>query len=76
MAAVVLPVPHRTQRTDGECLAACAAMVLAYIGLTTAYEKLLKVLDIHWFGAPFFNIRLLEQLGVLVVYRQGTLRWL
>jgi uncharacterized protein YvpB len=32
-----------------------------------------NLLDIQWFGAPFFNIRLLEQIGVKVTYHQGTL---
>lgn len=73
MAAAVLPVTHVNQRTDGACLAACAAMVLTYLGLTPSYEQLLKVLDIRWFGAPFFNIRQLEQLGVSVAYQQGAL---
>lgn len=73
MAAVVLPVPHHTQRSDGKCLAACAAMVLAYWGVTPVYEQLLQLLEIRWFGAPFFNIRQLEQLRLKVGYQQGGL---
>ena len=40
----LLPVPHHKQREGADCLAACAAMVLSYLGLSVAYERLLKLL--------------------------------
>lgn len=33
----LLSVPHLLQQGDGDCLAACAAMVLAYLNLTMDY---------------------------------------
>ena len=74
MSPVVLPVAHIQQGDRGECLAACAAMVLTYLGFTVAYNRLLKLLQVQPpIGTPAFNIRELEQLGLTVVYEQGTL---
>lgn len=73
MNAVLLHVPHTSQRRDGECLAACAKMALEYLGLPTPYDRLLKLLKIESFGTFFSNLRELEQLGVTVVYKRGTL---
>ena len=72
---VILPVPNIQQHDHGECLAACAAMVLTYLGLPTAYRRLLKLLQIQpQIGTPAPNIRHLEKLGLTVVYNtQGTL---
>lgn len=75
MSSVILPVPHVPQRQLGECLAACAAMLLLYLGLSVNYDRLLKLLQI-WpdaGGVPAPNIRELERLGVTVIYKQGTL---
>ncbi|MDM8532638.1 cysteine peptidase family C39 domain-containing protein [Anaerolineales bacterium HSG25] len=71
--SVTLPIPHIQQRGSGDCLAACAAMVLTYLGLPTAYEQLLKLLQVKWFGTSSANIRQLEKLGLTVIYKQGTL---
>jgi ABC-type bacteriocin/lantibiotic exporter with double-glycine peptidase domain len=61
------------QREQGECLAACAAMLLRYIGLSVNYDQLLKLLRVKTnVGAPASNIRYLEALGVTVVYKQGN----
>ena len=74
MASLLLPVPHLQQRAPGECLAACAAMVLAYLNVPVDYNYLLKLLHIKRdIGAPASNIRNLEPLGVKVIYKQGTL---
>ncbi len=72
---VILPVPNIQQHDHGECLAACAAMVLTYLGFPTAYRRLLKLLQIQpQVGTPAPNIRQLEILGLNVVYNtQGTL---
>ena len=68
----LLPISHRTQRRQADCLAACAAMVLDYLGLTVAYERLTNLLRIGPGGAPFRNLRFLAQLGVEITIRQGT----
>jgi hypothetical protein len=43
MPSTLLPVPHHLQRSDGDCLAACAAMVLAYLGVSVDYDRLLRL---------------------------------
>ena len=74
MTQIILPVPHVSQRQQGECLAACAAMMLLYLGRPTNYDQLLKLLRIKAdIGAPISNVRRLERLGVDVAYRQGSL---
>jgi ABC-type bacteriocin/lantibiotic exporter with double-glycine peptidase domain len=74
MTPVILPVPHVQQHEYGECLAACAAMVLGYFGVTVAYRRLLKLLQIEPdLGTPAYNIRRLEQIGFTVGYQQGVL---
>jgi len=72
MNPVHLPIRHFRQHRDGECLAACAKMAMDYIGISVSYERLLKLLHIKPFGALFSMLRELEQLGVIVVYKQGT----
>jgi len=67
MTQVILPVPHVPQRQQGECLAACAAMMLLYLDLTVRYDRLLKLLRVRTgIGAPISNVRHLEKLGVTV----------
>lgn len=74
MNRILLPVPHLQQQERGECLAACAAMLLAYLGRPVRYKHLLKVLQIRsQIGAPASHIRKLEQPELKVVYQQGTL---
>lgn len=73
MRAVSLRVPHIRQGKDGECLAASAAMILAYMRFPVTYKRLLRLLRIRWYGAPSFNIRNLTKLGLTVIYKQGTL---
>ncbi len=74
MSPVILRVPHVLQRQPGECLAACAAMVLIYMGFSPRYDRLLKLLQVKpGVGTPAFNVRKLETLGLSVTYKQGTL---
>ena len=70
MKLVILPVQHVRQRAGGECVAACAAMVLGYMGIEVDYDRLKDLLRVNWFGTPFFRLRELEQLGITVVYKQ------
>jgi ABC-type bacteriocin/lantibiotic exporter with double-glycine peptidase domain len=67
---VLLSVPHQLQRSDGDCLAACAAMALAYLGQAPDYAQLLRLLQIKPHGAPAGNVRLLVNLNLTVVYSQ------
>ena len=74
MPPVFLEIEHVQQHNDGECLAACAAMILNFIGSPVAYKRLLRVLEIKDdIGTPSFKIRNLERLGIRVIYRQGNL---
>ena len=68
MPKVFLPVSHLKQKGDGDCLAACTAMVLEFIGHGTDYSRLLQLLRIRNFGAPAGNIRSIAQLGLSVTY--------
>jgi hypothetical protein len=43
---VLLPIPHQPQQSDGDCLAACAAMAMAHLGRAIDYAQLLKLLNI------------------------------
>ena len=45
MATVILSVPHQTQRVDGECLAACAAMVSPYTAEQTNHALVVLGMD-------------------------------
>jgi ABC-type bacteriocin/lantibiotic exporter with double-glycine peptidase domain len=67
-----IPVPHLEQKQQSDCLAACAAMVLAYLGETIDYGRLLTLLNISSYGAPRRNITRLARLGVEVVYREAN----
>ncbi len=69
-----LPVRHLFVSSAGECLPACAMMVLDYLGVQVSYARLLRILNVvPDLGAPSFNVRNLNQLGVTVEYGQGTL---
>jgi ABC-type bacteriocin/lantibiotic exporter with double-glycine peptidase domain len=74
MKSILLPVPHMRQRQDGECIVACAVMILNYLGIEVQYEKLLRLLRTDWFGTPASRLRELETLGIVVIYKQGTLQ--
>jgi ABC-type bacteriocin/lantibiotic exporter with double-glycine peptidase domain len=66
-------VPHQQQQSDGDCLAACAAMALAYLDYAIDSGQLLRLLKIKPYGAPATNIRLLANLNLTVVYSQTNM---
>ena len=68
----LLPVPHHKQRERAACLAACAAMVLNYLGLSVAYERLLKLLRVKPYGTSGRNLLHLGELGLQVTYSQAS----
>jgi ABC-type bacteriocin/lantibiotic exporter with double-glycine peptidase domain len=65
-----LPVPHDKQTADGQCLPACARMVLAYLGRELQEAQIARLLRSHSFGTPAPNIRYLESLGLSVTFGQ------
>lgn len=69
MPKTLLTVPHQKQQNEGDCLAACAAMVLDYLNHSIDYPRLLQLLKSKPIGAPASNIRVLEQLNLSVTYR-------
>lgn len=73
MPNILLPVPHKRQRQEADCLAACAAMVLAHIGQPTDYDQLLKLLKVKSFGTSGRNLKNLTSLGIEVIYREGSM---
>ena len=68
-----LPVPHREQVQDADCLPACVAMILEYLGRPLAYDDLLHLLDTTPYGTITRNVLRLTRTGFSVIYREGTL---
>ena len=69
---MLIPVPHRRQRSSSDCLGACAYMVLEHLAQHPIYDDLLKVLDIGPIGAPRRNVVRLASRSISVVYRAAT----
>ena len=69
----LLPISHRQQSQQSDCLAACAAMVLAYLQIPFTYPRLLKLLATKPFGTVFGNLRALQALGLYVLVEEGSL---
>ena len=70
MPKLLLSVPHQPQQNDGDCLAACAAMILAHLGQKIDYSQLLQLLNVQPYGAPAGNIQRLIQLNFKATYSQ------
>lgn len=73
MPNFLLPVPHRRQKYNADCLAACATMVLEHLKINIRYDRLLKLLKVQSFGTAGQNLRYLQSLDVQVIYREGSL---
>ncbi len=74
MPKLLLPVIHWAQPQRADCVAACAKMVLDYIGQPVNYDRLLRLLQIDpEYGTAARNIVRLSELGVDVLYARGTL---
>ena len=70
---LLLGIRHRRQQ-KADCLLACAAMVLEYLGLSIEEERLRRILGTTDAGTPFPNIERLSELGLFVNYgKQGDL---
>jgi ABC-type bacteriocin/lantibiotic exporter with double-glycine peptidase domain len=69
----LLPVPHQRQQQEADCLAACAAMVLAYLNVQIKYQQLLRLLKVKPYGTPGQNLKYLSSLGLQIAYREGSL---
>ena len=73
MPTILLPVPLHLQRSDGDCLAACAAMALDFWGAPCDYDRLLRLLQVKPYGTPGSRLNHLITLGAHVRYAQGAL---
>ena len=76
MPAPLLPVPHKQQRQEADCLAACAAMVLAYHHIHFGYDLYLSRLQVNEIGTPFSNLRFLTSWGVQAKIEHGSMEHL
>ncbi|RLC61223.1 MAG: hypothetical protein DRI80_09280 [Chloroflexota bacterium] len=71
MPRCLLSVPLHNMRQAADCLAACVAMVLDYLGHPVDYDRLLHLLDVGPFGTPAERVRRLAQWGITVEYGEG-----
>jgi ABC-type bacteriocin/lantibiotic exporter with double-glycine peptidase domain len=69
----LLPVSPLRQQQQADCLAACASMVLAYLGVPIPYSQLLRLLRVDKIGTPFRNLRYLESFQLSVTIATGNM---
>jgi ABC-type bacteriocin/lantibiotic exporter with double-glycine peptidase domain len=67
-----LQVEHSLQETDAGCLAACAQMALAQLGITVSQKELNLLFDLTPAGVPVPRLKRLEQYGVQVTIQRGS----
>jgi len=70
---LVLPVIHLTQQRSGDCLVACAGMLLTYAGKSFNYQRVAQQLKTRDFGTVFSHIRQLTARGVTVLVEHGDI---
>ncbi len=69
-----LLVSHQKQRHRADCLVACVAMILDYLGKQVRYGRLIKILKVTPdLGAPASNVKHLSLLNISVEYGSGSL---
>ena len=56
-----LPIEHRQQEDDAGCLAACAQMVLAHLGVTVSQAELNRLFELTPLGVPLSRLQRLTQ---------------
>ena len=74
MPTILLPIPHQHQREEADCLPACAAMILTYLRKDVNYRHLKNLLKTKSFGTPGHHLRHLIDLGLRVLYREGSIQ--
>jgi ABC-type bacteriocin/lantibiotic exporter with double-glycine peptidase domain len=72
----LLPVSHRRQRQQSDCLIACTAMILDYLQVPFPYDRLPRLLRAEAHGTVFSHLQYLESTGVSVVVGEGTMETL
>jgi len=61
-----LPIEHYPQEEEAGCLAACAQMVLAGLGITLSQPELNQLFELTPLGVPLSRLTRLDQYGVKV----------
>jgi ABC-type bacteriocin/lantibiotic exporter with double-glycine peptidase domain len=67
----LLRIEHKRQEVSTGCLAACAQMALAHLGITVAQAALNQCLGLTPAGVPTSHLSRLERYGVQVGFRRG-----
>lgn len=70
---ILLPVSHRRQKQQADCLAACAAMALGYLQVPINYEDVNRLLGVDAIGTPFRRLQNLQALGLRINIDEGNL---
>ena len=70
---LILPVTHLTQQRIGDCLVACAGMLLTYAGKPFNYQRVASQLKTRNFGTVFSNIRHLNERGTAILVEHGDI---
>jgi len=70
-----LSVPHHKQSRDGQCLPACARMVLAYLGQDLDEARLARLLRTRPFGTPFVNDPAFDDAPQVIPLEHFLLAW-
>jgi uncharacterized protein YvpB len=71
MLPKLLPIEHSRQEADTGCLAACAQMVLRYLGIDAEQRRLNRLFDQVELGALLSHIQRLTRYGVKVALQPG-----
>ena len=75
--ARILNVTHSRQETETGCLAACAQMVLDYLGILRSQDELARRMrSIPHVGTVWRNLLDLQSPDLHIIYTQGTLEHL
>lgn len=61
MPRLLLPIEHRRQEDDAGCLATCAQMVLAHLGVTVSQAELNRLFELTPLGVPLSRLQRLAQ---------------
>ena len=67
-----LKIEHSLQETDAGCLAACAQMALAQLGITVSQKELNRLFDLTPAGVPLPRLKRLERYGIRVTIQRGN----
>ena len=72
MPTRLLSVEHTVQEVGTGCLAACAKMVLQYIGIEQSQRSLNQLLGLSSLGVPYTYLTRLTRLGIHVAIQVGN----